>query len=124
MTITIPRPILDRYAELNSCNLLSKDKVKDIVSHGGINYVIGGSCSSHKEGNISVSAYKCVLLSQYTGSLKPLSYYARQTEVWAGKRPRGYAGQFFWHKGKKWVITADDRVTFIPDESGTQIQLF
>ena len=118
----ITEGLLKQLFDVNSCALLSEDKVKGIVKLNNAYYVAVSTSSSGDRGMISVSAYECTLKEFYIGSLSPLFYNDHHYEVQKGTRERGYDGRMFKKDGHTYVMHSP--VIFYPIKNDEQIQLF
>ncbi|WP_197429402.1 hypothetical protein [Flavobacterium rakeshii] len=120
--IFVTRELLDKLCNANACEQITQDKVRTIIRHNSKDYVITGSMSSGKKGNIAAYAHECIIRTKYTGELKPLCSVDHYLEVQAGFRERGYDGRLVYHKGKQYVLFGE-QTTFKPiKEHSNKIQ--
>lgn len=126
-TILVSHNLLDKLCNANSCEQITQDKVRTIIRHNSKDYVITGSISSGKKGNIAAYAHECIIRSKYTGELKPLCSVDHYLEVQSGFRERGYDGRLVYHKSKQYVLFGE-QITFKPikepKQKPSQLELF
>ncbi len=108
-----------------SCGTISeRNQIRGTVFFQKQEYALTGSCSSGKEGIISVDGYKVTLLSQYRGSLKPLLYSEHGQEIQEGKRDRSYHA-LLTRDGDRWLVLEGPSITFKPlPSTDEQLTLF
>ncbi|OZI08220.1 hypothetical protein BWI93_10155 [Siphonobacter sp. BAB-5385] len=125
MEILVPKSKLEEMMSMVSCGMISeRNRIQGTVLFQKQEYALTGSCSSAKDGIISVDGYKAMLLNQYRGSIKPLGYSEHSKEINEGKRERSYHG-LLTRDGDRLIVLEGPRITFKSLPTGDdQLTLF
>lgn len=100
----------------NKCDLLAiiNGKAKHLIKFKGKSYCLTGSIGTGTGVGARLRwAYEAVLLSEYKGANKPLSYHDHFDEARAGKRDRSYDGILLTYQKQK-VVLVGPQITFVP----------
>ncbi len=120
--ITVSQQKFVEMDRKNSCKLISnKNLIKDTVEVEGLNYCITGPAGNGFDHRIG---YLIVPLTNYKGSIEPLTYNAHVAEVRAGRRKRNYNGLFLKYKGTFVVLTGEPVCFKMHSKKLDQLSLF
>lgn len=123
MKTEVPKPLFDKMCRGNQCKNLSEGYVSKTFFFQNKEIVITGTMSSAAAGYSCIWGHYVVDIDLYKDELKPVDREEYWKEVMKGKRQRGYKAQKTKF-GERTIVLIGEVLTFVPVNSGIQLELF
>lgn len=115
MTHEIPIPLFDEFCENYSGDTLTNNKVRGINALQNRLIVIIGVIWNGKSSK-TCHGYEVIPIELYKGKPEPLGYNENNK-----REGRGYKGQLFTYKKKKYVFIGKEQIEFKPAKKEKEI---
>lgn len=123
MNVEVPKHLFEKMCEGSQCQNIAEGYVNKTFFFQNREIVTTGTKSSGKEGWLSCWGHYVVDIELYKDDLKPMNRDEHWDAVSKGKRERGYKAQKTKF-GERTIVFIGESITFIPVNSGVQLELF